>query len=225
MQKPQLKFINGFSQSAWKSLAIKSLRIGWVNGIMESAKNLSKSELETLLISGLFEDVFPSSYKDLDSAFEEIKNKDWYALCSRNTLHGRGYAQEFVDMERDACSFGYKQGDMILNEIRSRTKMTWINPRVYNCLYTWYTIKPRATEENYFREVLVHEWEGMPQNILDGHTYEGKCKKLDMCLLSGHYENHQVIGERVMAEGWEGIREEFMRDKVIVGKIDNPTLF
>ena len=44
----------GFSKSAWKSLAVKSQRIGWVTGIERAASVLGKSEVKPVLICGLF---------------------------------------------------------------------------------------------------------------------------------------------------------------------------
>jgi hypothetical protein len=37
--------------------------------------------------------------------------------------------------------------------------------------------------------------------------------------LSGHYENHLEIGNRVMVEGWNPLRQEFLKDDVIVKEI------
>ena len=217
------KFTNGFSESAWKSLAIKSLRIGWVEGLEESAKNLSKSGLTSLLTGSLFEDVFPFGYKHLNECYIDIKNQDFESLCSVNTLHGRGYAQQFYDYAEQACSTGKLEGDKITQRIKQHTDITWINPRVYNCLWTWYVIQP--TQDNITRNVLNHKWRGMPKNILDGHTYEGKILKQDCELLSGHYENHLAIGEQVMNEGWELLRLDFINDDIIKPFINQPSLF
>jgi hypothetical protein len=218
-KKFEVKYINGFTQSAWKSLTIKSLRIGWVNGIEEASKNLTKSELTGLLVGSLFEDVFPIRYKDLDETYLEIRNGEWEKLCSRNTLHGRGYAQQFFDMAEEACQkeLNLQFNEGIVRAIRSNTSLSWINPRVYNCLYTWYKINPEP--RNYEREPLISEWKGMPKNILDGHTFEGKRMKSEITLLSGHYENHLEIGNRVMVEGWNPLRQEFLKDDVIVKEI------
>jgi hypothetical protein len=221
--KSKLRLINGYSESAWKSLAIKSVRIGWRQGLEESAKNLSKSGLASILVGSLFEDVFPHSFKDLNECYIDILNQDWQSLCERNTLHGRGYAQPFFDYAEEACSTGKLQGDSITREIRQKTQISWINPRVYNCLWTWYVIKPEPKE--FVRTILDHEWQGMPKNVLDGHTYEGKRMGLDCTLLSGHYENHLAIGNRVMLEGWEPIRQEFINDEIVGPTIEQTALF
>jgi hypothetical protein len=223
MKKREIKFIEGFSQSAWKSLAIKSIRIGWVDGLQKCSSVLSKSEMTTLMVGSLFEDIFPIRYKDLDEAYTEIKNQDWESLCTRNTLHGRGYGQAFFDMADEACSSDREYNEGIVRAIRSNTQLTWINPRVYNCLYTWYKINPNG--ENYYRLPLYHKWNGMPKIALDGHTYEGKRSGQDCLLLSGHYENHLVIANRVMNEGWEILRNEFINSEIATPKNLNPTLF
>lgn len=221
--KKEVKLIEGFSQSAWKSLAIKSIRIGWVEGLQKCSTVLSKSELTTLLVGSLFEDVFPVKYKDLEECYQEIKNQDWEALCSRNTLHGRGYGPLFCQMEEEACSSDIKFNEGIVHAIRSNTSLTWINPRVYNCLYTWYKINP--TGDNYYRIPFHSEWKGMPKNVLDSHTYEGRRMGQKVMLLSGHYENHLKIAERVMIEGWDRLRQEFINDEIATPKEQQPKLF
>jgi hypothetical protein len=216
---------NGFTKSAWKSLAIKSIRIGWVEGLQQASKNLSKSEMTTVCVGSLFEDVFPIKYKDLDDCYKEIQNQEWEILCSRNTLHGRGYGQAFFDYAEESCRFeeNLKYNEGIVRAIGINTTLKWINPRVYNCLYTWYKLNPQPN--NYFREPMRHKWSGMPKNILDAHTYEGKCMGQQMTLLSGSYENHLLIANRVMKEGWQPLREELKADEIYRSKYENQTLF
>jgi len=221
-----VELINGFTKSAWKSLVIKSMRIGWVEGLQEATKNLPKSEIATVCVGTLFEDTFPVRYKDLNECYHEIKNGEWEKLCSRNTHHGRGYTEAFFNMAEEACqtdkNMAYNRG--IMAAIQQNTDIKWINERVYNCLYTWYKINPQK-DSNYLRNPLHHKWSGMPLNILDGHTYEGKRKGKDCLLLSGHYENHRHIGKRVMTEGWEPIRNEFINDKTIIAPNTQLNLF
>lgn len=221
--KKEVKLIEGFTLSAWKSLAIKSVRLGWVDGLQKCSSVLSKTDMTALMVGSLFEDTFPIRYKDLDDAYTEIKNQDWVTLCSRNTLHGRGYGQQFFDMADEACSSPKEYNEGIVRAIRNQTSLTWINPRVYNCLYTWYKINPNG--ENYHRTPFHSKWKGMPKNILDAHTYEGKMMKQNITLLSGHYENHLEIANRVMKEGWDNLRNEFDNDEVIIIEPTQITLF
>ena len=210
----EIKFRNGFSESAWKSLVVKSLRIGWVEGLDKASKILPPSMLKPLLTAGLFEDVFPASWEELDECIEEIETRDWEALCSRQTHHGRGYTDKFCDMADEAIKMGPIMGtDIMITLVVPNSNLKWLNSRVYNCLYTWVKIAPKDVG---VKRVPLHmEFLGMPECILDGHTYEGKRKGRIVTLLSGHYENHRTIGRRVMKEGWEGIKQEFITNKLI----------
>jgi len=220
----EIKFRDGFSESAWKSLVVKSLRIGWVEGLEKASKVLPPSIVKPLLIGGLFEDTFPASFEELNECLEEIETKNYEALCSRETHHGRGYTEEFCDMADEACQQGPLVGGDIMNKLmRKKSNLTWLNPRVYNCLYTWAKITPEDVGVK--RQPLHMEFLGMPTNILDGHTYEGKRRGRIVALLSGHYENHRTIGKRVMKEGWDKIREEFMTDTLVRPAWIEQTLF
>jgi hypothetical protein len=213
----KIRYIEGFSESAWKSLVVKSLRIGWVEGLQKASEVLCKSTVNQLLIGGLFEDLFPGSMKELNQEVDEILRKDYESLCSHETHHGRGYTDQFCDMEEEAVENGPKEGNKIFfGKVRTYSKITWLNPRVYNCLYTWDKINPQ--DEGVKREPLHLSFAGMPDCILDGHTVEGNWMKQKVTFLSGHYFNHREIGKRVMREGWEGLRKMLMNEKIILDK-------
>lgn len=215
MAKKTVNYIDGFTESVWKSLVIKSIRIGWVAGLKEAHNHLSNSKIESLLVAGLFEDVWPYDMKDLDDCYDAIRQQDYEWLCSRNTLHGRGYGQAFFDDRHIACEVGPKAGYGIAAKIKNETKISWLNPRIFNCLYTWYNTPKK--DDDVFRPVCEHPWIGMPKGILDEHTYEGKMRGVKITLLSGHYENHLAIANRVMLEGWKPIQEEFANDTIVTG--------
>jgi len=72
----------------------------------------------------------------------------------------------------------------------------------------------------------------MPKNILDAHTYEGKRTGAGMTLLSGSYENHLAIGNRVWnyrltnpLDQWASLRNDFINDEIAQPMIAQPTLF
>lgn len=210
----EITFIDGFSESAWKSLVVKSLRIGWVNGLQEASKKISKSTMESLLLAGLFEDVFPGSWKELDNCILEIKSGNYKSLCERNTHHGRGYTDAFCDLENEAVEKGRSEGYELMKEVQNNSSLRWLNPRVFNCLYTWMKIKPN--DENSKRAIMTHQFSGMPECILDGHTYEGKCSGRRIGLLSGHYSQHREIGKLVSFVGhWGIIRKKFLSENIV----------
>jgi len=211
--KRKMKFIDGISESAWKSLAIKSLRIGWPDGIRAALKRLNKSTIKQCLICGLFEDVFPSmdqgQFHELNRCVNEIINGQYEKICQRETHHGLNYTEEFCALEKEACDPANTIG--VDQWIIRNTDLTWVNKRVNNCIYTWRKIAPN--HKLTLRPILEKEFVGMPLNVLDGHTFEGRRMKRDMCLLSGHYENHLTISNRVQREGWEQLQLEFYLDE------------
>jgi hypothetical protein len=60
--------VDDWTKSAWKSLAIKSLRIGWPEGLRQGERRLSPSVLRSTLIVSLFENVFPPGSELLDAS-------------------------------------------------------------------------------------------------------------------------------------------------------------
>lgn len=211
----QFKYIEGWSESVWKSLVVKALRIGWVEGLQKAHQVMGKSAMRQLLVAGLFEDVYPAGFAELDECIAEIEAADYEALCQRQTHHSRGLTPEFFRLAEEACTIGKTYGDAITKELKENTNVGWINPRIYNCLYTWRKMNPKDTNKK--RKAFHMKWSGMPECVLDAHTFEGKKKGNDVTLLSGHYENHDVIGKRVMKEGWSGLRLRFSRDPILVG--------
>lgn len=210
----EIKFIDGFSESVWKSLVVKSLRIGWVDGLIAASYRLNKSTIQSLLTAGIFEDLFPASFEQLNEQLKQIKEGDYIALCSHQTHHGRGFTEEFCNMEKEAVRYGRMAGYKIMEEIiRPNSNLTWLPPRIFNCLYTWNKINPQDTEK-LKRNPLEMDFIGIPDCIIDGHTYEGKQQGKNCLLLSGHYENHRAIGKIVMEQGWKPIVDKFKTDKI-----------
>ena len=226
MERKEQKIIEGFSESAWKSLVVKSLRIGWVEGLQKCSKMLCKSEVKQLLVAGIFEDLFPGSWEELNQILNEIDTQNWESLCSHQTHHGRGLSNAFCNYEKESCANGRKQGyDMMEQIVQKNSNLRWLNPRVFNCLYTWIKISPQ--DAGVKRNPFYMPFAGMPECILDGHTMEGKKSGLIVGLLSGHYDNHRKIGENIMRVGhWGAIRKQFAAQKTVNPvRILEPELF
>lgn len=209
--KKKVRFIDGLSESAWKSLAIKSLRIGWIEGLEAASSKLSPSTMKTMLIGSIFEDICPI-LEDLEDVHQMIINKDYHNLCSYDTHHGQGLSDKFCDLEDEAVRLGKIQMGYLMGAIiKKHSTITWINDRIANCVYTWANINPRKKH----RAPLSMEFNGIPECIFDSHTFEGKMLGNNIMILSGHYENHRIIGKRVMEHGWSEIRNEFKNNKVM----------
>jgi hypothetical protein len=95
------QLIAGFSRAVWKSLAVKSLRLGWPEGLVRAQLALGKSEVRQLITCGIFEDIFPAMC-ELEFVLGEVRRLDYEALCSRQTHHGRGYTARFCELEEQA---------------------------------------------------------------------------------------------------------------------------
>ena len=203
MAKRPLTFVAGYSESLWKSLVVKSLRIGWPIGLQEAANHLPESWMEALLICGLFEDLFPPQ-SELADSIDEIKVKNYVALCSRETHHGRGLTGAFCSLEKEAVAAASEKRAEI--SAQGKNWNIWLPPRSLNCFYTWLKLAP--DDANVRRGPDDTPWDGMPRAMADGHTYEGCRLGTPITLLSGHYHNHAALGERVRKEGWNLIRRE-----------------
>ena len=182
---------------------VKSLRIGWPLGLEEAANHLPKSSMEALLICGLFEDVFPPQ-SELADCMAEVKVRNYFALCSRETHHGRGLTEAFCSLEKEAvAAAGERRAEI---SAQGKNWNVWLPPRSLNCFYTWLNLAP--DDVNVRRGLDDTPWTGVPRVIADGHTYEGNRLGTRVTLLSGHYHNHAALAERVMKEGWNLIRGE-----------------
>lgn len=204
MFRKSLTLIDGYSESIWKSLVVKSLRIGWPTGIDEAAKRLTPATVDALLVCGVFEDIFPPQ-TELRDCLSEIHSRNYLALCARETHHGRGFTEAFCRLEKEACAAAIAERESLLRQ--SHELGVQVPLRALNCFYTW--LKLAAQDVNLRRPLDDASWIGVPKAIADGHTYEGKRIGTLQTLLSGTYGNHAVLGQRVLSESWAIVRAEF----------------
>lgn len=208
---------DGFSESAWKSLAIKSLRIGWPEGINQAVSRLGGANVASLLLCSIFEDVFPAM-ADLRMTHGEVTSLNLEALCARETHHGRGFTGAFCDLEHQAVEAAKTRPGEI--SAAAQRFDLHLPRRSLNCFYTWMNLQPK--DSGILRRLDLATWRGMPKVVLDGHTFEGRRVSQQVTLLSGHYQQHRVIGERVMREGWDSIRAEAHEDIVAPTSLTKP---
>lgn len=215
--------IDGHTESVWKSVVVKSLRIGWPEGIRRAEYRIGKSAIKGALTVGLFEDVFPAT-SELMEAFNEIRSGDYDALCRRQTHHGRkGLTAGFFALREEACAladgFGSYKIDNLMHDYG-----IWMPPRGRNVFWTWHKMQP--SDAGQVRTLDPADWAGIPSVMIDGHTYEGKAQRKGCTLLSGHYEQHVVISELVLTKGWDFVRAETHKHNIPVrGHEKQDTLF
>jgi hypothetical protein len=195
--------IDGLTVGAWKSLAVKSLRLGWLFGLEAAEIRLGKTYMRACMTCGVFEDIFPA-VNELSQVAIEVDRLDYAALCRRETHHMRGHTGAFCAYEKEACEAAANDpGPLYMQAKNYGIKLP---PRSLNCWYTWYHILPQ--DEGKRRTVDMTPWTTMPTAMLDGHTMEGKSMKVVVTLLSGHYSNHLTLSKTLPRLTWDGLRAQ-----------------
>lgn len=203
-QKRVTKFLDGYSESLWKSLVVKSLRLGWPDGLRRAAGVLSDRTMKGLLICSVFEDIFPAK-SELADVLGEIDRLDYEALCVRETHHGRGYTKDFCRLAEEGMDAAKTQ-ESELRALGRTLGLSYLPPRSLNCFFEWVKLGPVDAGKR--REIDPRDWSGMPLAMVDAHTYEGRQMGQAITVLSGHFENHETLARRVGIEGWSKVRKE-----------------
>ena len=193
---------DGFSESAWRSLAVKSIRLGWPAGLIEAEKRLGKSYMKQALLCGAFEDIFPA-ITELAAVREEIQALNYPALCARETHHARGHTARFCELKDEACGLAKNRPEAIMLRARQSYSLA-LSPRACNVFWTWHLMQPSDAGKT--RDLDDTPWTGMPEAMLDSHTYEGKVARVDATVLSGHYAQHARLSKLVTDGGWQSVR-------------------
>jgi hypothetical protein len=196
------KIKDGWSESAWKSVAVKSIRIGWPEGLLQAGRRLCPSAMKSILVVQLFEDVFPA-VEEIDEVMAEVSELNYKALCRRETHHGRGHTKEFCRLEKEACAEAEKWGPRIDSQAKSLLHV-WTPPRLRNVFWTWQ--KMNVHDAGVKRTIDEAPWRGIPKSFIDVHCHEGRKRGIKDTIVSGHYHRHAGIAEIVDSQGWAGIR-------------------
>ncbi len=200
------RIIDGFTENAWVSLAVKSLRMGWPTGLEEARKRVCKSKIASTLLCGTFEDIFPAK-EEMTTVVREIRMEDFTSLCARETHHGRLLTNRFCQLESRAVAASKDERQrQSMAKVALRDYGIWLPPRSYNCFWTWMEMDPH--DFGITRQIDLSPWAGMPEAMLDVHTPEGRERKRFTTILSGTYQQHHTIGQNVAENGWSVIREK-----------------
>ena len=142
---------------------------------------------------------------ELQEAMNEIRRLDFASLASRQTHHGQaGITARFCQLEPQAVEAAKTQKSQLWQQ--GKQHRVWLPQRCLNCWWTWLHIAP--TDSGLKRTLDLTPWTGMPQDMLDSHTLEGKVSNRGATMLSGHYSKHLALSRLVEAHGWEWVREE-----------------
>lgn len=200
--KASTNMIEGTSESAWKSMAIKAIRMGWPEGLRQCAERIGKSTTKSLLLVQVFEDIFPA-VSDLPDVLRQVRDLDYVSLCRWDTHCGRGLSDAFCDLAEEACEAAQKERKWIWD--KGKEYGVWLPPRALNTFYTWVSILPQ--ESGKFRSLDERPWSGVLLAAVDGHCAEGRRLGRKDLMLSGAYHRLRQLGVLVREHGWEHVRQ------------------
>lgn len=198
--------IDGFTQYAWVSLVVKSIRMGWPEGIRQAETRLGTFITKRTATVQIFEDILPADV-DIPEIDKAIWSGDWDKVCSYNTHHGRNQTDWFI--KEWVSGYGDWAGNhepQVKKLAEEKYGFKRIQSRMCGDFWTWYNIKSKIKETG-VREIDRTPWAGIPPDILDMHTIEGKRMKTNVTLLSGTNDGHIKFAQMVQKFGWDGVRK------------------
>lgn len=186
-----------------KSLLVKSIRLGWVAGIVKARQELKRSDFESVCVGQIFEDLWPSSVDEVKELVKCFKSGNYAEVCSFGTHHGMtGLTAEIMDLAQKITVDNTRCFDFLAkHELRT-------SPRAFKCLSAWMATMPIKVDR---RKPDLTPWHYgfIPSAVLDSHVGKWRGTKI----LTGTFAGHVKLAEIVNREGWEYVREKFHEDK------------
>jgi len=195
------------TRSGWRSMVIKSIRMGWPNGVRHAGRHTTTGDLKYLLRRQVWEDIFPHP-DELHGVYAMIDRLDIDGLLRIDTHHGKGLSSRFCDLADDAVAVkDADKGDPMWSE---KTKIfsdidVFVPSAVFNCAWTWLQLVPDIPKGR-VRALDTTDYAGVPPAMLDGHTREGRQLGQQTTILSGSYDQHRTLGRLVRDMGWLEVR-------------------
>lgn len=177
-----------------KSLAVKAVRIGWPAGVDAASRHLAPSELRSVLVGQVFEDIFPAP-PALPEVLAEIARGDWAALCRRDTHHTAPGLTAWI--MRQVPKYAERKIEMVV-ECRALYGVR-LPPRAAGCFGAWriateYSVGHRPLDEA--------KYTGVPAAALDMHVGRWRGETT----LSGTCANHVRLADWIQRDGWAAVR-------------------
>jgi len=187
----ELAEVGIYSTSAYCSLLVKAIRIGWPAGCEEAARRLPKRVWLSTARAQIWEDIWPAreELSDLEAA---IAAGDWAAVCSYDTHHTLPGVTE---------AFMRRLEDPDVKRKWPRGLIPPPPPRARYCAVVWQEMVDTIPAGRR-RPVCIEPYREMPPAVLDMHTKEGRGKET---ILSGTLAQHCRIAEYVQRHGWEAL--------------------
>lgn len=199
-----MKWIDGFSESMWKSLLVKSERMGWLEGVLEAEKRLPKSKVQQLLISGVFEDIWPHQ-DEIYLCIDWIKEQNYEPLLAIQTHHGKGLTPSYHSYHDTTDDWWYHKMPQLIKLIQDNLPGIYVGKMALGNAMSW--IYHKGLIKKVARTVDKTPFTGIKPAFADQHTYEGKKIGTLETILCGHPD--VTLGMTypvVRSGGWEEVR-------------------
>ncbi|MDH7597533.1 MAG: hypothetical protein QHG98_07350 [Methanothrix sp.] len=210
--------IEGYSQSVWKSLVVKSIRLGWLDGLLAARARLTQSAFARLFERGVFEDILPRR-EDVSWILEIIHSDDidrFSEVLSVETYHGK-FSYSWYNRDYERIGELFKQG--YRDEAVARTKQAvpqLIDPVGAAANVTaWIWHLHEIPEEDLRRPVDRTPFAGPREPFVDMHPLEGKRSGRWHTILCGHPRDHDRLRAEVHRIGWEGVRKQVHESPIV----------
>jgi hypothetical protein len=206
-----------YNKNEWRSMAasllIKSVRIGWPNGVEAAARVLGISKTKSYLWAQVWEDIFPDAI-ELPAIAKEIAALDYEALCRRETHHGMpGVTQKWFDIwiETKKAIYPYNELYRTIKRFEPRAAVT---PRTVIAAGIWVYMAGGIPGLN--RTLDEHLFIGVPVTVYDKHV-KFREKRGEPTILTGTFEQHLNIANMVQDCGWDFVREQAHSEGIVEG--------
>jgi hypothetical protein len=206
-----------YSESAWKSLVVKAIRIGWPSAVYAAEKELGRSKVSGVVWVQVWEDIFPAP-EDLPELSAAISAGDWDAVCRWETHHGRqGITDRWFSFKEWGLNEAALRPEIIRSVMRDSYGVTVMPPRGLHCAAIWLRMEDELRGTGRKREVLEVEFDGrIPTAVLDLHTYERVCV---VSMLSGLWERHVELANFVQRWGWRPVWDAMLAGLITLPKM------
>lgn len=214
-EKRPIKYIEGYSESLWKSLVVKSIRMGWINGLVEAEKRLPKSTIQRFLISGIFEDLWPHP-SEIWAAIDMANRGDYAGLLSIDPHHGKGLSETYCNYHPTSDEYWYNNREFIFEKLKENLPGLYVPTNSLGNALNWMVHKHLIPQKS--RTLDETPFRGIPPAFADQHTPEGWERKTPFTLLCGHPKSHRMLGSQVQKIGWDGIRRQVHSEGILPKK-------
>jgi hypothetical protein len=193
-------------RAVWKSVLVKSIRMGWVAGCEHAAGELPASEVISVAHGQIFEDLFPSA-GDLAAVIGWIAARDWRKICEYGTIH----ANFELTCKIMSAVDGMAAVDGYYSRMAGECGLR-VPPRAMRCFAAWWDCREIPVVPPVCRVADLTPWHPgrIPAAMMDRHVGRWRGDTI----LTGTTDGHRRLSGMVSKEGWKNVRSEIHKNTV-----------